>query len=509
MLKNIRILIIRGFLFFICLSVFTFMGYAQDQTLIDHEGLQGEELICIARHPKDENMLFIGTNRGLYKKSLNTKDPWKRMTGLPSDGCKVNQILLNGQQGERYIATEKGLFVLAPDLGECRNIFARSDPMMNDCLSVCVLTDGSIFAGTRGGLFFKKQQEKEWTKITGQFDQEEIISLYAAGQAVYVAIESGVYKSEDKGMNWEKIFNTYSYQDAKEVASDDSASDERGLLVTRQITGSLDDLSTLYVVTKFGIFMSQAQGKKWMRLPLDGLDTPNLKFMVAGLHQEGIFAVAKSGVYRFKNNQWQHIITGYDGRQIVLMDNDIILITSADIIMVPISRGENSKNVLSFDSESLLKKFDYEPTVEEVQIMAIQFAEVSNEKIKSWRRRANVKAVLPTVSVGLNNNIFGSSSGAVAIGPNDWDVRLSWNLSDLIYNGDQTLIDTRSKLMVEMRNDILAEVTRVYFERRKLQIELVSNAKTASNDSLDKKLRLMELTGLLDRLTGGCFSKSL
>jgi len=76
---------------------------------------------------------------------------------------------------------------------------------------------------------------------------------------------------------------------------------------------------------------------------------------------------------------------------------------------------------------------------------------------------------------GYNNNVYGSSGGSFAVGPNDWDVSVTWDLGELIYNGDQTLIDVRSKLMVQLRNDILSEVTSLYFERRKLQIELLTN----------------------------------
>jgi len=61
----------------------------------------------------------------------------------------------------------------------------------------------------------------------------------------------------------------------------------------------------------------------------------------------------------------------------------------------------------------------------------------------------------------------------------------------------------------ELRNDILAEVTRLYFERRKLQMELEPNNEKNSEGDIDKKLRMMELTALINRLTGGQFSKML
>ena len=79
----------------------------------------------------------------------------------------------------------------------------------------------------------------------------------------------------------------------------------------------------------------------------------------------------------------------------------------------------------------------------------------------------------------------------------------------LIWNSDQTSIDTRSKLMVELRDDIMNEITRTYFERRRLQIEMVTSSPNDLKVSLEKELRLQELTADIDALTGGYFSNQL
>jgi hypothetical protein len=90
-----------------------------------------------------------------------------------------------------------------------------------------------------------------------------------------------------------------------------------------------------------------------------------------------------------------------------------------------------------------------------------------------------------------------------------WDVTMSWDMGELIWNNDQTSIDTRSKLMVELRGDIMNEVTRTYFERRRLQIDLLASPIQDLKLSLEKELRLQELTADIDALTGGYFSRKL
>lgn len=83
-----------------------------------------------------------------------------------------------------------------------------------------------------------------------------------------------------------------------------------------------------------------------------------------------------------------------------------------------------------------------------------------------------------------------------------WSISLTWKLGDLVWNDDQTSIDTRSRLMVQLRDDVLNEVTRLYFERRKLQIEMLPDSGMKQKDRVEKELRLQELTADIDALTG-------
>ena len=128
------------------------------------------------------------------------------------------------------------------------------------------------------------------------------------------------------------------------------------------------------------------------------------------------------------------------------------------------------------------------------------------------------KALLPNVSVGLDRYITdywhwdsGTSPDTLQKGKDAiaWDITMTWDMSELIWTNDQTAIDSRSKLMVELRDDILNEVTRIYFERRRLQIELFTLPPQDLKLGLEKELRLQELTADLDAMTGGYFSSEL
>ena len=91
----------------------------------------------------------------------------------------------------------------------------------------------------------------------------------------------------------------------------------------------------------------------------------------------------------------------------------------------------------------------------------------------------------------------------------DWDVSLSWDLSDLIWSEAQTSIDVRSKLMVELRDDILDQVNKLYFEHLRMKSELDNLALEDRSKRFQKQLKLEELVASLDALTSGYYSEQL
>ncbi len=63
--------------------------------------------------------------------------------------------------------------------------------------------------------------------------------------------------------------------------------------------------------------------------------------------------------------------------------------------------------------------------------------------------------------------------------------------------------------MVQLRDDILDEVTKLYFERLRVKIEISNLDIIDVKKRLEKELRLQELTASIDALTGGYFSEQL
>ena len=63
--------------------------------------------------------------------------------------------------------------------------------------------------------------------------------------------------------------------------------------------------------------------------------------------------------------------------------------------------------------------------------------------------------------------------------------------------------------MVELRDDILSEITRLYFERRRAQAEFVLRPPADLLEQTHSLLRIDELTASIDALTDSYLSREL
>ena len=135
------------------------------------------------------------------------------------------------------------------------------------------------------------------------------------------------------------------------------------------------------------------------------------------------------------------------------------------------------------------------------------------DRIKTLRRNARLEALLPNVTLDYDKTISVSTNPSYkesVVGPRDWGLSLSWDVGDLVFNSQLRLLNgSDGRLMVQLRDDILNEVTRLYYERRKLQTVLILTPPKTSEEKLTRILRLEELTANIDGLTGGWFSREI
>jgi hypothetical protein len=170
--------------------------------------------------------------------------------------------------------------------------------------------------------------------------------------------------------------------------------------------------------------------------------------------------------------------------------------------------------------EEVLAKFAHEPEIREVQVAAIKYYNVSPDKISSLRTRTRTKALVPGISVGFTNSlssfnravddIIFRNVGIAKLEEQNADfmgfsASASWSLERLIFNAEE--LDVMS--LIGIQDGLQREVTALYYVRRRLQIEMLLNPPKTLASRLSGRLRLEELTGLLDAYTGGYFSRMI
>lgn len=170
--------------------------------------------------------------------------------------------------------------------------------------------------------------------------------------------------------------------------------------------------------------------------------------------------------------------------------------------------------------KKVMQRFAAEPTAREVQTQAIDYLQVHPDIVAGWRNRARANALAPrlqTTGYGtLNDDIRTvENPGSPTIESIDQDrggrltVGLTWELDRLIFEPQEMAVARESVRTANLRDRVLDEVTRRYFERRRLQVDIELSPPRDLADRVKKELRLQELTADIDAATGGWFSQKL
>ena len=468
----------------------------------------------------DPKVIYMGSG-GNVLKTEDGADSWRVVLSVKGGNRKVNFLAADPRdKNALYAATGNGLFYSKDKAKSWKRIFQGKDYLENECTAIAIFSP-VIYLGTRSGLFLSRDNGRNWQRQPGKVGTSQILAIaYDKNRpgCAYVACADGVFKATDSREGWALIFSPHILENDKEQGGDldeakgTSASDIRHLEIDCEN-------SILYLATYGGIYKSIDQGKSWDSFCGLGLLSKDVQHIFLS-RQGRLYAASRPGIFEYRSQRWQEL-------SLKLSAQDVRVIACDELgnIYAGCDTGLFKARKLALDDrkESAVSAYlKHAPDIREIQQVAVDYAEVQPEKIKLWRKQAARKALFPQVSVGIDRNttdLWHWEGGSTTKTDDDilrrgrdsinWDVTLSWDLGEIIWNGDQTSIDSRSKLMVELRDNILDEVTRLYFERLRVQMELDNLTLEDRKKRLEKELRLRELGALLDGLSGGYFSRRL
>jgi hypothetical protein len=176
-------------------------------------------------------------------------------------------------------------------------------------------------------------------------------------------------------------------------------------------------------------------------------------------------------------------------------------------------------------ADEVLAEFEGEPDVRKVQAMAQSYARTNPELVDGWLAASRRAYLLPKLQLQYDKRLelyesydyisddggdmLAELEGSRADNDDKYVVKLEWRLDKLVMSSEQIRVINESQDIVKLRDKVLDEVTRLYFDRRRLQVELILSPAGDLRSQLENELRLQELTANLDALTGGSFSASL
>lgn len=497
--------------------------------------------------PADPSVAYAGSYKVAYI-TLDSGKTWTEMLSFRGTGNGINTLAADPLNTQViYAGTADGLYRSIDQGAHWERIFKGVGEPENMIFAIFINSNkpGNIYIGTRAGIFFSKDSGINWEGAQNLHSDVIVTSISADAHnphVLYAASVRGIYKSMDSGTVWKRIHESASDENAlyNFVVDDEEALEEvditgmRDGSHIRRVLPDPVDSKRIYAATSRGLLVTNDSGLMWTMSGSIGLVSHNIRdIAISSEDTEHVYAATDRGVFRYSRNtdSWDEQYKGMASSDIRCLafgpaeqNGTTVLwaVTRSGVYKLsPSLSASIPQNAGLRHAITELRMFDYEPSIEEIKEAAIEYADVSPDKIREWRKAAAKKAWLPDLSMSYgksedwqNSSYFYSTKDEkykdddITEGKDkDWAISLTWNLGDLIWNDDQTSIDNRSKLMVQLRDDVLNEVTRLYFERRRLQIDLVMSPPGNDKDYIDKDLRLQELTASIDALTGSFLSR--
>jgi hypothetical protein len=167
-----------------------------------------------------------------------------------------------------------------------------------------------------------------------------------------------------------------------------------------------------------------------------------------------------------------------------------------------------------------------EPSVRQVQVAAIRYLDLRPERIRALQRGVRRRGWLPRFELRGSyggwdswrtdhDETFTYSAPRLfrdrEDGRNrDFEVStaLVWDLGDVAYHPESLDVSKEAREIIELRDDVLDEVTQLYFERRRTLLELGADPGLPAVEAARLRLRADELGSGLDAWTGGWWSRA-
>ena len=447
-------------------------------------------------------VIYVSTNIGVYK-SKDIKN-WQLILKV-KDALFIREdkygFLYTANKSELYFSEDQGL--------NWKKVY-KSRNSQEELQDLAITLQDYLYLATQTGVVFSSDKGRTWQKIDGILGHLCIKKIIydAHLNILYLLTDRGVYRLRPQSSFLERIFIKGIYEDEIETGSED---DNENIYRIKDI--KTDNRGNLYIATDKGVMLSNNMGDNWQALTDNGLLKEDIYLLY--INNNFLYAINSSGVFLYQKEKWEEITLRLMPLYIYAMAQDVkgnIYLAANKGLFKSAHPIHNNYSYHCCSQDDLEALFKDEPDILEVQKKAIAYAGIVDKaQIERHQVLARLKALLPNLNLDYDKTITyysNTNSTRFAEGPLDWGISLTWNLGDLVWSEQQRLIDSQTRLLIELRNDLLEQVDKLYFERLRLKRELLYE-ELSDKMRAEKILKLKEITASLDGLTEGFFSSAL
>lgn len=443
----------------------------------------------------------VGTDRGV----------WLRVDGraprLVLHAAGVHDLAFTGR-GRLLVASERGVDRVAADGSVVR---ASPGPGAARHVQRLLAMHGGILAAAESGLFFSRAG-RVWQKLDGSLPRGSVVALARSGPGtdLFLVLDGDLYRLALR----------------EGAAGPSVASAER--LSLPEAEGAVVDVAAapgsrgVYALGPRSLSLVSGAQVRSRRLALP----PGARAQRIAVGEGGLWIATDRGLVEVPG--MRGAVTRVAGPPAgapvaaLALSEGALFAGGSRGLWVGRSAPPHAPPAASHGPERLR-----EPGIVEVQQAALRYVDLGPERMRALRRGVDRRGWLPTLELGGGwgddrssgwsadetftygslHHLQGFDGGRKR--SFDVEASLKWNLGDLAYNADAVDVSKETRAVIELRDEVLDQVDQLYYERRRVLLELSSFSDPLAPEARRLRIRAEELGAGLDAWTGGWWSRRL
>ena len=213
-----------------------------------------------------------------------------------------------------------------------------------------------------------------------------------------------------------------------------------------------------------------------------------------------------------------HAVAGGNGASFVATERGLLVSNPG-----PGASATAAGSVADLPVDVLQERGD--PPIEAVRRAALDYLDLGAPRLRAMRQGVERRGWFPTLALRLDRDrdvmrrddsdeVF--TSGALHSLSDRVDDRstrfetslsFTWDLGDVLYHPESVDVSRETRELIELRDDVLDEIHHLYFERRRVLLELLTLPPGQPLEAARLRLRADELVAGIDAWTGGWFGR--